>query len=371
MKLERNIFRSKVARRMLAFSVLSAFIPVLFLAIFSYWESNRMLVKQAHTRLGAASDTYTKSIYERLLITNQLLNGVAQRSVVANMSADTEELLGIQFRGLTLLLPTAKPVPLFGEGIEVGTLSVAAMKHLSQGKSLLLTQKSGLDTQILILRAQDRLESESGILIAEIMPDYLWGDPDNFAHDVSHCILNQDYVQLFCTLPLQHTPLQQAIKNVAQSNKGTFSWQQNQENYIANYHEMFLQPQFLTPRWLVVTTEPEIDALGSMKTFNIVFWGSVALAVLLIMLFSMIQIRRILVPLEKLIDGTRRLGSNDFTTPVDVISPDEFGELAISFNTCTSVIGLNVFPLVGSLSNRLKYSIPSKTRPKTVIFRSK
>lgn len=89
----------------------------------------------------------------------------------------------------------------------------------------------------------------------------------------------------------------------------------------------------------MVTTQPEIDALGSMKTFNIVFWSSVTLAVLLIMLFSMIQIRRILVPLENLIDGTRRLGSNDFTTPVDVISPDEFGELATSFNTMSARLG--------------------------------
>ncbi len=339
MKLEKNIFRSKVARRMLTFFVMSAFIPVFLLAILSYWESNRMLLKQAHTRLGAASDIYNKSIYERLLITNQQLSHAIQLLDVDNVSIDAKEQFGKQFRSLVLRLQTGDTTPILGENIEVGTPSVAAMKHLSKGEPLLITQKSGLDTKILILRALDPLVPKSGILIAEIFPNFLWGDPDNFAQDVSLCILNKDYDQLFCTLPLQSDPIKQIMGEMAQSIKGEFYWQQNQENYIANFHEIFLQAKFFTPRWLVVATQPEIDALGSMKTFNVIFWGSVTLAVLLIMLFSMIQIRRVLVPLEKLIDGTRRLGSNDFSTQVDVISPDEFGELATSFNTMSARLG--------------------------------
>jgi hypothetical protein len=68
MGLEKKFIRSKVARRMLAFFILSAFIPVLFLAFLSYWESNRLLVEQAHTRLNSASAIYKTSIYDRLLI---------------------------------------------------------------------------------------------------------------------------------------------------------------------------------------------------------------------------------------------------------------------------------------------------------------
>ncbi len=339
MKLEKNVFRSKVARRMLAFFVLSAFIPVLFLALLSYWESNKMLVKQAHIQLGAASDIYNRSIYDRLLIADQLLVDTAQRHVVDDSLTNGKTQIEKQFRSLTLRFPTGVTTPIFGSGIQIDTASVAAMRHLSKGSPLLITQQSGLDTKILILRAQDPLAAESSILIAEISPDYLWGDPGNFALDVSLCVLNMDYVQLFCTLPLQNDPMKQAINEIAQSTKGEFSWQQNQENYIANYHEIFLQAKFYTPRWLVVATQPEIDALGSMTTFNTIFWGSVILSVLLIMLFSMIQIRRVLVPLEKLIDGTRRLGSRDFTTKVDVSSPDEFGELAISFNAMGDRLG--------------------------------
>ena len=77
MRLEKKFLRSKVARRMLTFFVLSAFIPVLFLAFLSYWESNQLLVKQAHTRLDAVTDIYKSSIYDKLLLLDQTLKDVS------------------------------------------------------------------------------------------------------------------------------------------------------------------------------------------------------------------------------------------------------------------------------------------------------
>jgi diguanylate cyclase (GGDEF)-like protein len=44
------------------------------------------------------------------------------------------------------------------------------------------------------------------------------------------------------------------------------------------------------------------------------------------------QIRRILVPLERLIDGTHRIAREEFDQPVPVGRDDEFGQLAHSFN---------------------------------------
>ena len=70
MLLEKNFLLSKVARRMLGFFVMAAFIPILLLAYLSYWESTQLLLKETHTRLEAASDVYKKSIYERLLLSD-------------------------------------------------------------------------------------------------------------------------------------------------------------------------------------------------------------------------------------------------------------------------------------------------------------
>jgi diguanylate cyclase (GGDEF)-like protein len=339
MKLERKYFRSKVARRMLMFFMLSAFIPIVFLALLSYWESNRLLVKQAHTRLGADANIYQKSIYDRLLLVDQLLREAAQRFAMDDFSVTAEEHFGNRLRGLALALPAGDMVSIFGERIEVAGLNISAARHLSKGEAMLNTQDKGQDSSILMLRTLYPQELKKGLLVAEISPDYLWGDADMFAQDVNLCVLNENYVSLFCSLSLQTDAIEQAVRKTVHSIKGEFSWQEDQNSYLASYYEIFLEPKFFSSRWLVVAAQPEIDALGSMKTFNTIFWGSVTLAVLLIMLLSMIQIRRVLVPLEKLIDGTRRLGKNDFATKVDVVSPDEFGELAASFNVMSGRLG--------------------------------
>jgi len=340
MKFEKNIFRSKVARRMLTFFVLAAFIPVLFLAILSYWESNQMLMKQAHSRLSVASKTYDLAIYDRLLSIDQHLKIVINYLANDNWSAFAKESFQEKISSLaTLTLPTGNPINIFGEGIEIKKLNAKALKHLSKGQPILITQSSNLDTKILLLRAENPQLPGRKILIAEINSDYIWGDSESFAQDINLCVLNEKYIQLFCTLPLQTNSIKQTLLELPQSMKGEFFWQQNQENFIASYQEIFLTAKFFSPRWVVVATQPEIDAMGSMKTFNIIFWGSVTLAVLLILFFSMIQIRRVLVPLEKLIDGTRRLANNDFATKVNVTSADEFGELATSFNAMSVRLG--------------------------------
>lgn len=329
--IERKFLRSKVARRMLVFFMLSAFVPVLFLAFLSYWESNRTLIKQAHHRLAGASDIYRTSIYDRLLLLDQLTKGVTEY-FSENQVAETSGQLHDRLRSVALQLPSGEAKTLFGENIETGTLRFAADEHFSSGHSLLLTQQTNQGIKLFMVRAVDQSARNKGILIAEIIPEYLWGKADAFSVDKNICVYNEQYIPLFCTQPqLYASP--QHIQEHVRSTKGEFAWHSNGEKQIANYHEIYLQAKFLIPRWIVVATQPEADTLDSMKQFNTIFWGSVILSVLLILLLSMVQIHRILVPLEYLIDGTRRLTRRDFSTQVTVTSRDEFGELATSFNT--------------------------------------
>ena len=77
----------------------------------------------------------------------------------------------------------------------------------------------------------------------------------------------------------------------------------------------------------------------SSGTWMRVFLPVTAIALLWVALLSVRQVRRILDPLEKLIDGTRRAGNQDFSTRVDVSVDNEFGELATSFNSMASRLG--------------------------------
>jgi hypothetical protein len=97
MKFDKSFLRSKVARRMLGFFLLAAFIPILLLAYLSYSESTQFLVKQTNIRLDAASDVYKKSIYEKLLLADQLLYDVIQRSFEHEWADDIEQQLSKRF----------------------------------------------------------------------------------------------------------------------------------------------------------------------------------------------------------------------------------------------------------------------------------
>ncbi len=112
MKFEKKFLRSKVARRMLAFFVLSAFIPILFLAFLSYWESSRFLVKQAHARLNSISTIYKTSIYERLLLLDQTLKEISQRLAEEKLSINLETQLSEKIRNFVLRLPSNDTRPL-------------------------------------------------------------------------------------------------------------------------------------------------------------------------------------------------------------------------------------------------------------------
>ncbi len=338
MRLEKKFLRSQVARRMLLFFVLSAFIPILILAILSYRESNQLLIKQAQTRLDAASNIYRTSIYDRLLLLDQVLSEVSQQVTDNKLPNDLHVQLQDKFRHLALQFSDGKTIALLGHDMAVTPLDSAALLHLQQGQPLLLTQRSDSDIKMIILRAKSFSADRHVIIQAELVPEFLWGNPMNFALDNNLCVFNELNINLFCTNVPIHPDVQE-LQEKTSANKGSLYWQQHAEVFIASYHEIFLQAKFLTPRWVVLASQSEADALDSLKQFNTIFWGSVMVSILLILLLSMTQIRRILVPLEQLIDGTRRLSGRDFTAKVSVSSSDEFGELAASFNAMSDKLG--------------------------------
>src|SRR5262249_46335458 len=109
-------------------------------------------------------------------------------------------------------------------------------------------------------------------------------------------------------------------------------WKDDNQNYLAHYWRLPLRAAFLEDQWTIVASEAEQDAFSSMAKFRRSFPLVISLAVWVVLLLSLAQIRRTLVPLEKLREGTRKVAGGEFDSRVKVESNDEFQELASSFN---------------------------------------
>ncbi len=82
---------------------------------------------------------------------------------------------------------------------------------------------------------------------------------------------------------------------------------------------------------------------ASLGGLTKVLLPATAVALLVVALLSIRGIRRMLSPLELLIDGTRRAGNQDFSAR---LGDDELGELATSFNSMASRLGSQFSALV-------------------------
>jgi putative nucleotidyltransferase with HDIG domain len=76
-----------------------------------------------------------------------------------------------------------------------------------------------------------------------------------------------------------------------------------------------------------------------MKHFRDTLILAALLAMWIVILFSLIQIRRTLGPLEKLGEGTKQIAEQNFDARVEIASGDEFEDLAASFNSMSSRLG--------------------------------
>ena len=76
-----------------------------------------------------------------------------------------------------------------------------------------------------------------------------------------------------------------------------------------------------------------------MEQFSRSFPLVILLSLWVVVFVSLVQIRRTLVPLEKLQEGTQRIGARQFDGRVEVQSGDEFEELATSFNSMAEQLG--------------------------------
>jgi diguanylate cyclase len=320
----RGLFlRSKVAQRVFMLFLLSALVPALLLAVLAYAQLRAVDREHVQRQLALEAGNYASGLYERLLGAHFVLAVQAaglRQGLAPRQPADDE--LARVFTHLERL-PAAKEAAL--------GLTPTARAHLARSESLLQVRRDGVSARLILLTAVDAARPEQGWLSGELAPGYLWGDADDLAHESRACVLDERGTVLHCTDAAQGGDAGRAAERATGSDA--------LEGWDHSARSLFLRARFAADDWTVLMLRPA--GVGDLGWGRLAYGylAAVVLILLLVALLSGVQLRRTLVPLERLVEGTRRIAREDFHQPVQVHRDDEFGQLGNALNRMAARLG--------------------------------
>ncbi len=347
MRIDAAFLRSKVARRIFLLFIGCALLPITALAVLSYGSVTRQLQDQAREQLHQAGKVVGMAIHERLLFLETQMEGLGEtvapgrRGRTARAGHVFEEHMLQQFVGLALMDGTGAADPLLGQIRPPVDLTPEERRELRSGRTAIFTRARPPEpTRVFMARTLDPAGTGETILLGEVNSNYLWGGEDNPIPPLTElCVLQSSDLVLLCTIPIPPAELTRGIQTRSRSKAVQFEWRDGEERYMASAWQIFMPARFAGASWTVVLSESRANVLAPLAYFRALFLPLVILSFLVVTLLSIRQIRRSLVPLERLQEGTRRIATRDFDSRVSVDSGDEFEELATSFNTMASRLG--------------------------------
>jgi putative nucleotidyltransferase with HDIG domain len=354
MELTFSSLRGVVAKRILGLFLLCALLPIVTLAALSIWEMSVSLTDQTDQRLHQVCKNIDMAIHQGLSPLHIELAALAGSPGGLRSSGATERDARLtrerHFRGLTLFGERSGAEPLFGTPCPVPQWTDALQKHLASGKAAVFSQGvAGAPSRAYMAVASDRRVPEQGILVGEIHPDYLMEITETvIPSEGSLAILEPNGGILYSLQPLPAAVARRVKDEVRRTISGRFEWGEDNDTSIVNYRSISLKARFLSEDWTVVVSQSKGEVFAAVKTFTRTFILIVVLTLLVVSLLSIAQIRRSLVPLARLQEGTQKISRGEFDTRVEVASGDEFEELAGSFNAMSDRLAKQFNALAGT-----------------------
>ncbi|HWT72070.1 MAG TPA: EAL domain-containing protein [Oxalicibacterium sp.] len=298
MRIDGKFLRSRVARRIATLFLVAALLPTSLLAFLTYRDVSRVTLEQQQDELVGASRAYGMALYSRLLFVRTVLENMAKKG-------EREWLLNAD-------------VPIFRslEHIDAGQAQQwkRAMADSAGRDPALMVHGGGPAKAADIMMAAAMPHRRGNLLAAHVNPRYLWGASEDVDAAYNICIYSKG-VQLHCAYP---------DETGSDDDKLRGEW------------ELSLDPSFGIAPWKVVAVRRFPPRRAHSDFFNL-YLAVAGCGVLLIMLLSLIQIRRTMGPLERLIDGTRRIAAGNYDD-IRTDSRDEFGDLASAVNAMSARI---------------------------------
>jgi diguanylate cyclase len=232
-------------------------------------------------------------------------------------------------------------IEIFGRLTRRPRLTSRDSSDLRLGLPLIATEHPlGKPSRIFVLRRIVHRGEVRGTLVGEASPEYLWSTLDQSlpSHTTRVAVMDHsEHVIYSFARVMPNAPV--AVPKPAPNKTDTAAADSAAQSYLVASSEIRLPEAFSAMPWRVVLTESKDAVLEPMVEFTNTFLIVVGLSSLAVLLLSVSQIRRSVLPLEELQKGTQRIAHRDFASRVTVNSRDEFEQLAASFNTMAIQLG--------------------------------
>ncbi|MBW2266669.1 MAG: HAMP domain-containing protein [Deltaproteobacteria bacterium] len=288
------------------------------------------------------------AILERLLFLETEMETVAHHiganpdSGFGNLRKTFKESLSIRFESLFILGGREQLLPIFGNPDEPPWPSKEELTGLRSEK-IVLSCRNTQDgpSQVFMMHLIDVEHPDHGILVGRIRANYLWGIGDmNTLPAMSELsVFDESEKILLSSIPLPQGFRTNLVNKVNDSKERRFQWSYEGEVYFASSWTIFLKTRYFSPSWTVILSRAKNHVLAPTASYKQLFPLVMLLSLLTVVLLSAIQIRRHLVPLEKLKESTQLIGQGLFDTSVTISSGDEFEDLGDSFNKMSEQLG--------------------------------
>jgi putative nucleotidyltransferase with HDIG domain len=325
---------SRVGRRLVLLFTICALLPLLSLAYLSHRAVRDYLQRSGVRELRDGSKAYAMSLVDRLDVLEAALRDAAMAHPNAGPEDPLSDVLSRRFQQVGWLDPDGSYRPLVGPPEPVIRLTREQRAAALRAGVLVAPGRE----PVMAVGASPRSEDER-LLVARIDAEFLWWGvtrentmPANTALTVVVA-----GAPVFSTI-VTTSALEEAVVALGGRMDQGLRWRVAGETLVAGYWTAPLGQRFSGGDWIVLWSRPETVLVAPVKRFQWLFALVLSVTLLLVLCLALWQIRRFLVPLEKLRQGTRRIARHDFTTPVEVATDDEFGDLAGSFNEMASQI---------------------------------
>ena len=374
-----SFFKTRVAKRIFLLFLLCAMLPITVFSYLSFSQVSAQLKDQSMRRIQNNTKSYGLILFERFVFLELELDMFGSAPLTSSKSVMNPESgipgdLKKQGHMIAVAFVTGKGETqhLYGK-MDRLPMDLKRMENDNtlSGTRVMFEPDGDRGTRVFMAKKTKDAAGNPGILVGQADTFKLWGvGYDNILPPLTEsCIMDHNRNILFSSFQIPPHMLHRIRFESDGLESRSIEYTSEGEGVIIGYWPMFLRSKFEGPNLIIVLRNRKEDVFAPLAHFKVLFPLVALLAFWVVLLFSIISIRKSMIPLEKLKEGAIRLAHRDFETRIDVKSGDEFESLADTFNKSTARLGrhFHAMEAMAEIDRAVHSSLNTNTIVTTVI----